>query len=67
MGNVVSYNASYTGTAFHMAPQGFEYKCIRGPVGSGKSVTCCWDIRIMADNQKVAEVVEDGFKKRIRW
>ena len=67
MGNVVSYNASFTGTAFHMAPQGFEYKCIRGPVGSGKSVTCCWDIRIMADNQKVAEVVEDGVKKRIRW
>lgn len=67
MANEVTYNASWTGSAFHLAPQGYEYKCIRGPVGSGKSVVCCWDIRMWADKQKVAEIVEDGVKKRIRW
>ena len=34
MGNVVSYNASFTGTAFHMAPKGFEYKATRAKVSS---------------------------------
>lgn len=33
MSNVVTYNASWTGTAMHMAPLDVEYKCIRGPVG----------------------------------
>ena len=67
MANEVTYNASWTGSAFHLAPQGYEYKCIRGPVGSGKSVACCWDIRMISDGQKVATIVEDGVKKRVRW
>lgn len=65
--NEVTYNASWTGSAFHLAPKGYEYKCIRGPVGSGKSVACCWDIRMASDRQKVAEVVEGGVRKRLRW
>ncbi len=67
MSNVVNYNASWTGTAFHMAPLDVEYKCIRGPVGSGKSVTCCWDLVMMADKQEIAEVVEYGVARRMKW
>lgn len=67
MANVINYKASPTGSKFHLAPAGYEYKCIRGPVGSGKSVACCWDIRLKSDDQAVAEITEDGKKKRIRW
>ena len=61
------YNASRTGADFHLCPMGYEFKGIRGPVGSGKSVACCFDIFLKSQGQKVAEVVEDGLKKRIRW
>lgn len=34
---------------------------------SGKSVACCWDIRLKAEEQKVAVVHENGIRKELRW
>lgn len=72
MANNITYNATFTGRAFHLAPDGYEYKCIRGPVGSGKSVACCWDIFLKSNNQKVAVVTDQagpfaGKTRKIRW
>lgn len=67
MATEITYNASNTGRAFHLEPMGYEFKGIRGPVGSGKSVACCFDIFLKSQAQKVVEIVEDGERKRIRW
>jgi hypothetical protein len=67
MATEITYNATPTGTAFHLAPAGYEFKGVRGPVGSGKSVMCCFDIFLKAREQQVAEIVEGGVRKRIRW
>lgn len=67
MATEFKYNATATGAAFHLCPMGYKFKGIRGPVGSGKSVSCCFDIFLKSSQQKVAEVIEDGVKKKIRW
>lgn len=38
----IDYKASYTCQLFHASMK--PIKCIRGPVGSGKSVACCFEI-----------------------
>ena len=67
MATTINYNATPTGRAFHLAAPGYEFKGIRGPVGSGKSVACCFDIFLKSRDQKVVDIVEDGATKRIRW
>lgn len=70
MARVLNYSASRTGLAFHNAPVGtYEFKGIRGVVGSGKSVACCWDIRTKAEMQPAVEVHEkmpDGKYHKVR-
>ena len=61
------YNASRTCSAFHLAAPGYEFKGIRGPVGSGKSVACCFEIFLKSQTQKVVRIVEDGAEKKVRW
>lgn len=39
---VVTYKQSATGRKFHASNKGI--KGVMGPVGSGKSVICCWDL-----------------------
>lgn len=56
MANILKYVASPTLQAFHSAPVGtYEFKGIRGVVGSGKSVGCCWDIRTKAEMQPACQ------------
>lgn len=57
----VQYNASKTGALFHHSTAFF--RGIRGPIGSGKSVTCCFEIFANACNQKPGP---DGVR-RTRW
>lgn len=45
----ITYNMSRTGSAFHNCPK--DIRGLRGPVGSGKSVTCCWDIILRSMKQ----------------
>lgn len=70
MANVLKYTASPTLEAFHSAPVGsYEFKGIRGVVGSGKSVGCCWDIRTKAEMQPPCEWPErmpDGKFHKVR-
>ena len=49
-GRVISYSPSITCEMFHNA-RGYEYRGIRGPVGSGKSVACCMEIFRCANEQ----------------
>ena len=67
MATEITYNATPTGRAFHLAVPGYEFKGIRGPVGSGKSVACCFDIFLKSQAQKVVDIVEGGVHKKIRW
>lgn len=61
-----NYNASYTCSKFHNA-KNYEYKCLRGPVGSGKSVACCVDIYLRSNEQVPVRIVEDGREITVRW
>lgn len=67
MADEVVYVPSYTGYQFHMCPMGYKFKGIRGPMGSGKSVACCWDIFYKSCDQVPLSVTEKGVKRRIRW
>lgn len=68
---VLTYEPSLTCEAFHNAPVGsYEFKGIRGGVGSGKSVACCWDIRTKGEMQPAADVPDpcsDGKFHKVRW
>lgn len=67
MADEIKYVPSYTGMQFHTVPMGYKFKGIRGPMGSGKSVACCWDIFYKSCDQVPLEVVEKGHKRRVRW
>ena len=58
---VIHYYPSATGSLFHKS--GADYKCIMGPVGSGKSVTCVMELLHKAIEQKPQQ---DGVR-RSRW
>lgn len=57
----VVYNASKTMKAFH--DDNNFVRAIMGPIGSGKSVACCWEIMLKAQEQ---EPWIDGVR-RSRW
>lgn len=61
MSHVVEYNPSPTLEQFH-ASNAFV-RGIRGPIGSGKSVSCCWEIWTRAAEQAPGP---DGVR-RSRW
>lgn len=47
-----------------------RFKCIRGPIGDGKSVGCCMYIVKKAQEQVVLDIFdpdEPGVRKKIRW
>jgi hypothetical protein len=58
---VVEYYPTPTGAKFHNSPA--QYKCIMGPVGSGKSVACVMELLRKSQEQ---EPQEDGVR-RTRW
>lgn len=61
---VFDYKASPTCSAFHCTKgDHVKYKGIRGPVGSGKSVSCCLDLFLSCNEQ---EPVQIG-ARQIRW
>lgn len=75
--HVTTYQASYTLTKFHLATElaptaaapsdedsGAQVKGILGPLGSGKSVGCCWDLMMMATQFMPPD--SDG-ARRSRW
>ncbi len=57
----VRYEASRTCSDFHRADD--FVRGLMGPIGSGKSVACCWEIWRRLNEQRPAE---DG-KRRSRW
>ena len=57
----INYVASPTGAKFHM--DNSRFREIMGPVGSGKSVTCCWEMLKRGLEQ---EPQADGWR-RYRW
>ena len=63
-----TYAASRTGSAFLTSfDDGISFKCIRGPIGDGKSVLMCFYIVKKSHTQIALDVTENGVKKRIRW
>ena len=63
-----TYSASRTGSAFLASfDEGINFKCIRGPIGDGKSVLMCFYIVKKSHVQVAIEVEEDGAKRRVRW
>ena len=63
-----TYSASRTGSAFLTSfDDGISFKCIRGPIGDGKSVLMCFYIVKKSHTQIALDVTENGVKKRIRW
>lgn len=63
-----SYCASRTGSAFLMSyDDGVKFKCIRGPIGNGKSVLMCMYIVHKSQQQEVVRVKENGQFIRVRW
>lgn len=66
--NRKTYSASRTGSAFLTSyDEGINFKCIRGPIGDGKSVLMCFYIVKKSHTQIALEVTEGGVKRRIRW
>jgi hypothetical protein len=59
-GTVVEYNPSPTLAKFHASNA--LVRGIRGPIGSGKSVGCCWEIWTRAQEQRAHRGV-----RRSRW
>ena len=63
-----SYNATRSVSALLMSyDDGVMFKCMRGPVGNGKSVGICMYIVHKAQQQEVMEVVEHGRRFKVRW
>lgn len=59
---ITKYVATKTTKAFHEEKDYFV-RALRGPIGSGKSVACCWEIFFRICGQKVNS---DGIRKS-RW
>jgi hypothetical protein len=63
-----AYNASRTVSAFLMSyDAGVKFKCMRGPIGDGKSVGMCMYIVHKSQQQEVIEVTERGRTFKVRW
>lgn len=64
----MTYRASRTGSAFLMSyDDGVFFKCIRGPIGNGKSVLMCHYIVKKSQEQLTMEITEKGKKFKIKW
>ena len=59
------YQASNTLTRFHRSDK--FVRGIRGPIGSGKSVACCWEIMMKAHAQEPFEDRDGRLVRRSRW
>lgn len=59
-GQVIEYNPSPTLAKFHAS--NVLVRGVRGPIGSGKSVGCCWEIWSRAQEQRAHQGV-----RRSRW
>lgn len=57
----MKYVMSPTGAKFHASQK--RVKAIMGPVGSGKTVMCCWEVWMRANQMPIAP---DGYRK-CRW
>lgn len=66
--NRKNYSASRTGSAFLASfDEGINFKCIRGPIGDGKSVLMCFYIVLKSHSQIAIEVEEGGTRRMVRW
>ena len=66
MSRKFTYVAPPTGKRFHDVGAGtYLYKGIRGVPGSGKSVVCCWDIRLLSEMQP--EIEDPATGQMVRW
>lgn len=62
------YHASRTGSAMLTSfDEGVKFKCVRGPIGNGKSVLMCIYIVYKSQQQSIVEISERGKKLRVRW
>lgn len=61
MTDFITYKASPTGSKFHK--QLCLVRALMGPVGSGKSVTCCWEVMLRAMEQPA----DGNGIRRSRW
>ena len=59
VGNPVEtvYKATHTGSKFHKSDA--FVRLIMGPIGSGKSVACCWEVFLKACAQKPTQTVSE--------
>lgn len=77
--SALKYIPSPTFRAFHAVPAGFaEFKIVRGPVGSGKSVGCCKEMMFTTELQPAFDygddpknpdngIMPDGKLHKVRW
>ena len=59
---IIDYHASKTCAEFHK-DMGSSVRALMGPIGSGKSVACCWEVFKLCQQQQKGH---DGFR-RSRW
>lgn len=79
MGRPLRYVPTPTFRAFHAVPPGFaEFRIVRGPLGSGKSVGCCKETMLTTEFQPAFDfggdpkdpdgsVMPDGRRHPVRW
>lgn len=79
MGRVIEYIPSPTFRAFHAVPIGrYEFRVVRGPIGSGKSVGCCKEMMQTTEVQPAFDfgadpqdpdnsIMPDGKRHKVRW
>ena len=79
MGRIVRYVPSPTFRAFHAVPPGLaEFRIVRGPMGSGKSVGCCKETMLTTEFQPAFDfgddpkdpdngIMPDGKRHPVRW
>lgn len=61
--HLIEYNAEPTPAKFHMDSS--LVRALMGPIGSGKSAACCWDIMLKAMSQKPYQIAEG--KPKVRY
>lgn len=61
----IIYEASHTLSKFHKSDK--FVRGVRGPIGSGKSVACCWEIMMKAHAQEPFLDNDGKLTRRSRW
>lgn len=79
MPRLLRYVPSPTFRAFHAVPAGLaEFRIVRGPLGSGKSVGCCKEMSLTTEMQPAFDfgtdpknpdnsIMPDGMSHQVRW